>query len=686
MLEKQHAAWPCALLLVPSLVCGQEPRPSPPSFAASTAAITVDVVVLDNDGQPVRGLTKADFSVFEDGRPQPIVGFEARALAISLPAGSVDGVQTDRSAGEPSARVFAILIDDLGLTSLVATRVKEAIGRWLREEAKPDDDITMVSASGDMWWSDEVRGGRGDLLAVLDRLRGKRPPPSVSDDAMTDVEAYHIVVNEGAFGEEILQRVNRRWTRTQACAPGSCESQIRMMAAGLQDQRKRRTRVLLLERLQRLGDDLAGLPGRKAVLLISEEFLDDTSAAQEFRQAIEAAQRGNTAVYFSGALGLRGLSAFSADQKDVGDLGAVGSDLAEATTGGERVAEDTGGVAVTTSNDLAEGLERMATDSSAYYLLGYQPEQLPDGKWHKLKVKVARPAVTVRARRGYFAGGDVAPAKKNKKEKKSKAASSWESALVAGGSRGTIPVRMRCHVLGPGEGDTARVLVVLEIDGERVRSPSLGLTILAMNRDRATVTHLVQNLVLSKNANREWWAFFREMQVPPGATQVRAVIREKPGEGLAMVTERLAVPNAKELYVSTPVISDTTRASAVESEVPYLVPTARRRFTRGERVYVQYEVYRFGREPENGARVAGGHALYGPDGRIVDFAPVTPIATDGTRVVRRIALPADRLTPGNYEIVLTLHDAVAERTLSTREAFAIDDRDSEREPTEPPAW
>src|SRR5258708_12181494 len=56
---------------------GQAER-SQPSFPARAEAITVDVVVLDKDGQPVAGLTKDDFVLLEGGRPQPIVAFEAR--------------------------------------------------------------------------------------------------------------------------------------------------------------------------------------------------------------------------------------------------------------------------------------------------------------------------------------------------------------------------------------------------------------------------------------------------------------------------------------------------------------------------------------------------------------------------------------------------------------------------------
>ena len=51
-----------------------------PTFATQAEVILVDVVVLDGDGKPVRGLTKDDFTVLEDGRPQSVLGFEARDM------------------------------------------------------------------------------------------------------------------------------------------------------------------------------------------------------------------------------------------------------------------------------------------------------------------------------------------------------------------------------------------------------------------------------------------------------------------------------------------------------------------------------------------------------------------------------------------------------------------------------
>ena len=72
------------------------------------------------------------------------------------------------------------------------------------------------------------------------------------------------------------------------------------------------------------------------------------------------------------------------------------------SAGSEGLAEDTGGFALKSTNDLAGGAARVAHESRVYYLLGYAP---PEGKgprdWRKLKVEVGRPGLKVRARQGY---------------------------------------------------------------------------------------------------------------------------------------------------------------------------------------------------------------------------------------------------------------------------------------------
>ena len=63
-----------ATTLVPS---AQTPQRQPaPTFRAGIDVVQLDVSVLDKNRRPIKGLTAADFTVLENGKPQPIVAFD----------------------------------------------------------------------------------------------------------------------------------------------------------------------------------------------------------------------------------------------------------------------------------------------------------------------------------------------------------------------------------------------------------------------------------------------------------------------------------------------------------------------------------------------------------------------------------------------------------------------------------
>ncbi len=74
------------------------------------------------------------------------------------------------------------------------------------------------------------------------------------------------------------------------------------------------------------------------------------------------------------------------------------------------LAVDTGGFVVRNTNHLDAIVNRIVDDASHYYVLGYRPQAMPDGKFHKIAVKLRRPGLTFRARRGYVAAVVPAPA------------------------------------------------------------------------------------------------------------------------------------------------------------------------------------------------------------------------------------------------------------------------------------
>ena len=112
----------------------------------------------------------------------------------------------------------------------------------------------------------------------------------------------------------------------------------------------------------------------------------------------------NTAIY---AVDPRGLSTGEFDIAD--NIGQRQSQEALRSTMAslQVLAENTDGRAIVNRNDLAKGMEQIVRDSSAYYLVGYNSTQAPqDGKFHPIRVRMKRPGVQVRARKGYWALSD----------------------------------------------------------------------------------------------------------------------------------------------------------------------------------------------------------------------------------------------------------------------------------------
>ena len=139
-------------------------------------------------------------------------------------------------------------------------------------------------------------------------------------------------------------------------------------------------------------------------------FIDDFEFA---RDMMDEANRANATFY---TVDPRGLAVFDTP---AGATSQVSPEvdakiLRERQSNMRMLALNTDGVTVMDSNDLDKGLQRIADDLTSYYLLGYYSTNAkPDGKFHRISVRVKQPGVQVRARRGYRAAtaDDVAKAR-----------------------------------------------------------------------------------------------------------------------------------------------------------------------------------------------------------------------------------------------------------------------------------
>ena len=321
-------------------------------------------------------------------------------------------------------------------------------------------------------------------------------------------------------------------------------------------------------------------------------------ATTESRAAIAAAREVNTAVYF---VDVRGLVAFpgggsAADNEAISNprerfkMGFEGSVLE--TAGARSLAEETGGFSVRNSNDFAAGAGRIAAESRVFYLLGfYAPEGKSTDKWRKLQVKVKRPGLEVRARRGYTLraalGRETKPGSEAKPDPKAKSPTlapamsrALDSALEASG----IPVRTMAYVLEPRPQAAAHVVVTAEFDprpiapaGTTSADARYEVSILVTHRDSGRVFAFDGALTISSkdDASKGWRAVVRDFELPSGVVQARVVVRDAASGALGSVAQRFEVPGGP-FYVTTPVLTDEVEPAAGGSSRPRPVLTARR--------------------------------------------------------------------------------------------------------------
>src|SRR6185503_9050068 len=146
--------------------------------------------------------------------------------------------------------------------------------------------------------------------------------------------------------------------------------------------------------------------------MFSRDVNRDPGAVREaMRDMVGAATQANVSLYSVDPRGLTaGIESFTEmanlpdpDSAPGMDIAAFQRETRVDQDGLRTLADETGGFAAVNMNDLQHSFARLIQESSSYYVLGFDPgDQKPDGKFHKVAVKVKRPGLEVRARPGYF--------------------------------------------------------------------------------------------------------------------------------------------------------------------------------------------------------------------------------------------------------------------------------------------
>jgi VWFA-related protein len=705
-----------AAAILTALVTVPRPgRAQTPTFTSEVELVTVDAIVLGEDGRPVRGLTREDFALSEDGKPQEIMSFEAfdgaelaeAAASHSLPVASNTRARDDRSGA------FVLLVDDLGIDVRRLPRLLEALSAVLQSAFRAGDEVTLVTASGSLWWGIRFPEGREDIPFLLRRATSRKFP-EVGDDFMSEYEATQIANHERltvgpdastADLPDYLGRVVRRWMGTSAC-PSDRVAACAQTVAGRANERdsERRTRTLaILAAVERAVFSLTGVHGRKELLLFSDGFVHDRGM-QEVRQVAGICREANVVVSFldaRGSLSARpeAQAAFAGPPPDPVDLGRATLEQAADEIGGAlELTEDTGGVAVTGQDELGAATRRILAESRVYYMLGYQP---PPGKgprdWRKLKVEMKRPGTRVRARKGYnlrppgTAEATLLARHTKQKDKGDKAARArnleMTRALLATHDQGGLPLRALPYLVDDGTAGKMRVQLALELDEAAVFAGSregahitLDLAIQAAHRDNADIFREDKRFTVSHPSSRplQWATFYHDLDLAPGVAQLRVLVRDEASGRAGTVTTRFEIPPLSGLRLTTPILTDVLRAPLEKGVRPQLLIPAHRVFhaTSGP-LYCQMQVLGAASSSAQGGapQVEASYVVRRSGGEVVSRgAPSLITAVANGPIVRLLGLPMNGLVEGDYELVLHALDRTTGHEVERVESFRLEGR------------
>lgn len=387
--------------------------------------INVEVFVTDSDGNRVRGLTVDDFELFEDGQPVEISNFYAtepppqvdsfaadRQLVESRGQASAPTVAPVREVPKEQRQHMAVFVDDRHIAPGNRNRVLKELGLFLEDRVRAGDYVTLVRFDGSFETVQVFTRDMTKLAQGVEKL-AKGAPHSVIAKARE--RKVRQVVNEIGDESSLLVAID----------------EIRGLI-----QERRLTAEQSFKAISIFTKSLGGLPGRKAILHVSDgierapgqailaeffetqigrpnripisrtEFLKD-----DLTQVVEAMTREANAqqvtIYTLDASGPTANQSLRADSAPVSAQTTRGQGFGD-TIGKMsaqevlvELAADTGGSAILNTFNFGGAFESMSKDISSSYSLGFRARHGGDGKFHRIRVEVKRPGLKARHRTGY---------------------------------------------------------------------------------------------------------------------------------------------------------------------------------------------------------------------------------------------------------------------------------------------
>jgi VWFA-related protein len=392
-----------------------------------TRRVSVDVVVTDSKGRPVRGLTRDEFKVLEDGAPQTLRSFDAHVL--------------ERSAGPPPVppaldlppHTYANLVrapEDGPVTVLLYDVLNTPA------QSMPDAHAAMVK-----FIKNQPPGSRTAIFVLGDRLRMLE---GFTDDDTRLLAAINsksagtqqstLLLNSATSGNALPDLTQGNPTDpnalpSTAVGPSSLIGELNSMEQMEQVMQYRERIFATAEGFAEIARFLASLPGRKNLLWLSGSFpgsvLPDTDlatsgTASEFGMTINADREikiandllnaAHVSVYPIDVRGLQTNTFYSAGNNikvspnSPPKINSFNNQQNAEHSTMDEIAENTGGHAFYNTNGLGQAMQQAIDQGSVYYTLTYSPTNTRfDGGIRHIKVQLDKDGYQLAYRKSYYA-------------------------------------------------------------------------------------------------------------------------------------------------------------------------------------------------------------------------------------------------------------------------------------------
>jgi VWFA-related protein len=423
----------------PAAPPAQQQKPAPVYESATvlktiTRLVVVDVVATDKKGEAAIGLERSDFTLLEDGKEQQIRVFTFQKPIFATAGGAApslpkvpDNVYTNIPRYNSNNALNVILLDALNTTLPHQAYVRYQMIKYL-EKMPEGQPVAVYTLGSKLTLLQDFTSDPAVLRDVVKNLKGRASP-------LQDNPA-------GGPEQELLP-------------PGAADSGMvpaQMLQSMMEFEQERVAfqtdmRVTYtLNALNSISRALAGYPGRKNLIWISEAFPLSIDPNMELTNDVFAGTRNygpqiakaadslidaQVAIYPVDARGLEPSSMFDASNtgndkfgrsrvsnpaRMTAALSAESGALQATHSTMQDIADRTGGKAFYNRNDIDAAIRRSMDDGSTYYTLAYYPENKDwNGKFRKIQLKVNRPGVKLRHRLGYYAVDPRSFADKNQK-------------------------------------------------------------------------------------------------------------------------------------------------------------------------------------------------------------------------------------------------------------------------------